>query len=53
MGVIIAITGGSGHMGTAVVEQLTTLEVVDELMLLLLNGKKEKRFFARAKRGAK
>ena len=53
MGVIIAITGGSGHMGTAVVEQLKTLEGVDELRLLLLNGRKEKRFFARAKRGAK
>lgn len=52
MGVIIALTGGSGHMGTAVTKQLKTLKGVDEIRFLLLNHRREHRFFAKAKRGA-
>ena len=52
MGVIIALTGGSGHMGSAVTQQLKTLDGVDEIRFLLLDKKRERRFFARAKRGA-
>ena len=49
MGVIIALTGGSGHMGTAVTKQLKTLKGVDEIRFLLLNHRREHRFSQRRK----
>lgn len=44
MGIKVALTGGNGHMGKAVVEMLAQSESVEELRLLLLDDNKSHRF---------
>ena len=55
MGIRLAITGASGHMGKAVMEQLRGLDFIDGINALLLDNASQRRFGRKLKRqfGAK
>ena len=50
MGIHIAITGASGHMGKAVMQELRKLEEIESIKILLLDSADQRRFGRKFKR---